>query len=325
MGFDMDEPTRFGNAPTFDPQMFLNGRQLAAALLAGEDVRAYTPMDVADWLTGLAAGAETAAIAIRGSESAQRPAVKRLLTDMLILAALGRYFAGKFRGSCWGEIYLATWSEPARLKALDHLRQARDGWKAAVDHSHEVYQDDLTFGPGPHMRGAWKDRLADIDREVKELATFALREWPEADFDAAAAERAMAVLAARGERGAIEAELSTPASFRRGDGVEVTLRAPGAGPDTATLHYRQVHQGERWKSVPMTAASGGSFTATIPAADTDGPYHLQCFASLADPIVAGVVPGFGASLANQPYLVITQAEPVEETGATAAVRDQVPA
>jgi hypothetical protein len=233
--------------------------------------------------------------------------VKRLLTDMLILASLGRYFAGKFRGSCWGEIYLATWHEPARLKALACLRQARDGWKVAVDQSHEVYQDDLTFGPGPHMRGAWKDRLADIDREVKELATFALREWPEPDFDAAAAERAMAVLSARGARGAADAAMSAPPTFRRGEAIEVSLTAPGAGTDAATLHYRQVHQGERWKSIPMLKGSDGSFSAAIPAGDADAPYHVQCFASLRDPISASVVPGFDATLSNQPYVVVAQA------------------
>jgi hypothetical protein len=117
----------------------------------------------------------------------------------------------------------------------------------------------------------------------------------------------MAVLAARGARGAPDAALSAPPTFRRGDAIEVSLSAPGAGSDAATLHYRQVHQGERWKSVPMSKGADGSFTAAIPAADADAPYHVQCFASLQDPISARVVPGFDATLSNQPYLVVTQA------------------
>ena len=303
MGTDMDKPTRFGNAPTFDPQMFCNGRELAMKLLKGESVSSYTPMDVADWLIELAAEAERAAIEIRGLDEAQRPVVKRLLIDMQILAGLGRYFAGKFRGSCWGEVFLATWNQSALAKALEQMKQARDGWKDAVDHSHEVYQDDLTFGPGPHLRGSWQNRLAEIEREVKDLATFTLREWPEPDFDAAAAARATGLLAGHSLRGPATAKLSAPASYARGEAIEVRL--DGAEDVEAVLHYRPVNQGQRWSSTPMTR-QGGSFVATIPAETGDGPYHVQCYASLNGKITADVVPGFNATLSQQPYVVIAQ-------------------
>ena len=38
-----------------------------------------------------------------------------------------------------------------------------------------------------------------------------------------------------------------------------------------------------------------------------GNVQVQCFASLQDPISASVVPGFDATLSNQPYVVVTQA------------------
>ena len=303
MGGDMDKPTRFGNAPTFDPQMFCNGRALAARLLKGETVTSHTPMDVAGWLTAMAAEAENAVIDIRGTSAAQRPAVKRLLADMRILAGLGRYFAGKFRASCWGEVYLATWHEPARLRALDEMRQARDGWKDAVDHSRELYQDDLTFGPGPHLRGSWQNRLDDIEREVKELATFALREWPEPDHDAAAAERAMARLAAAPPPRASAATLSAPETYTRGQPVEVTLS--GAGDGEALLFFRPVNQAQRWSSMPMEKKSG-RLTATIPAEAVDGEFHLQCYAVLPGEASAVILPGFNDTLSRQPYLLIRQ-------------------
>lgn len=304
MGFDMDEPTRFGNAPTFDPQMFANGREYATALLKGESLRSYTPLDVADWLVDCATGAESAAIEIRNARDVQKPAVQRLLVDMQILAAIGRFFAAKFRASCWGEIYLASLSEKARLRTVELLRQARAAWKAAIDHSFEVYQDDLTFGPGPHLRGAWRDRLADIDREVKELATSRHhREAMQASFDEAAAERAMAALENRVRVGAGSGSVKAPASFRRGAAVKLDLEQAGDG--EAVLHYRTVDQSRRWSSMPMTR-SGGGFSATIPAAFTDTAFHLQYYVSLAGKDGIRMIPGFNETLSNAPYALILQ-------------------
>src|SRR5690606_21566292 len=59
-GFDMEGPTRFGNAPTFDSALFASPREFAELLLAGKSSHRYTPLDVANWLDEMAQGCETA-------------------------------------------------------------------------------------------------------------------------------------------------------------------------------------------------------------------------------------------------------------------------
>src|SRR5690606_33097243 len=106
--FDMEAPTRFGNAPTFDSALFANAREYTELLLAGETGHRYTPLDVADWLDDLARRCETALTAARGRRDFGRMSVQRILIDVDILAGIARHFAEKFRAACWAELFVAT-------------------------------------------------------------------------------------------------------------------------------------------------------------------------------------------------------------------------
>jgi hypothetical protein len=37
-----------------------------------------------------------------------------------------------------------------------------------------IYQDDLSYGPQPWLRGCWRDRLATIDRDIEDLVVSVL-------------------------------------------------------------------------------------------------------------------------------------------------------
>jgi hypothetical protein len=304
-GFDMDEPIRFGNAPTFDPQMFANPREYATALLKGETIRSYTPLDVADWLERHAETAEIASVRAKACRDIQRPGAQRLLIDAQVAAAIGRFFAAKFRGACWAEIFIATHEHAARMRTLDFARRARAAWTEAVHLTRDVYQDDLTFGPGPHLRGAWSSRLADIDREVNDLASHRDRENVEPDFDSAAAQKAMERLEARVPVASGGVRLSAGDSFEGGKAVTVSVDLAGRPRANAVLHYRHVNQAERWQALQMST-DGSAHTAVIPAEYTGTPFHLQYYVSVEDENGLSLMPGLAANLANQPYAVMLQ-------------------
>ncbi len=302
-GDDMDLPVRFGNAPTFDSQQLANAREYIATLLAGEPMRRYTPLDIADWLERCAEIAEIAIAQAKSCSDVQRPAARRLLIDAGIAAGLGRFFAAKFRAACWAELHLATHRPEAKAAVLRQLRRARDGWLTAAHLSEDVYPQDLSFGPGPHLRGSWQLRTAMVERELRDAQAFRFKAGEPAPFGEPAALTALARLAARKPVRAGVSELTTPERFRRGEAVAIGIAVTGAADHL--LHYRHVNQGERWQSMPMQP-SGAQATAAIPAGYTDSPYHLQCYVSSVSGDDSWLTPGFTDSLANVPYYVILQ-------------------
>jgi hypothetical protein len=306
-GFDMDEPTRFGNAPTFDPQMFATAREYATALLKGETIRSYTPLDVADWLDDAAETAELSATRAKRCRDIQRPGAQRLVIDALAAAAIGRFFAAKFRGACWGEVFIATQNHQARERTIDYLKRARSAWIDAVNLTRDVYQEDLTFGPGPHLRGAWASRLADIDREVKDLIAYREREHVKPDFDASAAERAMQGLDQRTPVASLgTGSFESVQAFDQGKPLTIAATL-GSGAVKAVLHYRHINQAERWQTIAMTA-NGTAHSAVIPAEYTATPFHLQYYISMEAGGGIRIAPGFAPDLANQPYAVVLNAK-----------------
>lgn len=299
--FDMDGPLRFGNAPTFDSQMFANARELVTSLVAGEVERRYTPLDVADWLSEVADTVEIAAVKLKSYADIHRPAVRRLLLDAQVAACIGRFFAGKQRSACWVELYLRTYSRSARLEAVRHLRSARNAWQQAVDLTRDVYDRDLTFGPGPNMRGAWATRLAEIENELKDLDSFRENNEVVLKGDEKRDEERLANYG-RVRRG--RSAIVTPDTFARG--ADVTISIEGDATTGLRLHYRVVNQAERWKHVDMSS-DGNTASATIPGSETDTDFHLQVYVSKVSDSGVEMLPGFEASLANQPYVVIEQA------------------
>lgn len=295
-GFDMDAPTRFGNAPTFDPQMFANAREYAAALPSGQPRRSYTPLDVADWLEGLAGDAERALVEAKACADFHTAPVQRLVVDAGIAAAVGRFFAEKQRAAVWAEIFLATRARAARMEALGFVRRARLAWATVAQLSRDVYQADLTFGPGAHLRGSWQDRLADIDAEINEINVWRDEDGPEVTHSLEQAKAAMAAL--RGRRATVGSALglNVPETFKAGEPVTISV---GATAGKAVLHYRHVNQAERWQSVEMVAGQG-----TIPGEYTASAFHLQVYVTVVDGDTVTMVPGFTEDLANVPYQVV---------------------
>lgn len=304
VGFDMDGPTRFGNAPSFDPQMFPSARVYVEALLAGSAVPSYTPLDVADWLDGFATEAEAALAELKMAPEWSERRVARYMLDADIMAAIGRFFAQKFRSACYAELMLATRSRAAQRLALAHARLALSAWTRAADAGDRGYHGDMTFGPGRHMRGTWSARTDEVAKEVNDIQIFQLQDTPAPTHSAADADRVIALLSDRKPVGRLAVRLDAPEAFTKGEAVTIAIGA-GDGLEWVQLHYRHVNQGERWQVMPMSR-NGTRYEATIPSDYTQSNDHLQVYVTAEQATGIGVAPGFADNLAGAPYLLIPQ-------------------
>jgi hypothetical protein len=303
-GLDSDAPNRFGNISTFDPQLFANAREYAANLAEPGKLRKYTPLDVADWFEELASRTEEQIKAIADAPEFARPAVQRIYVDLQVMAGLGRFFAGKFRGASFAEAFHLTGVNQVRLQAAEHIRRGYLGWKSAADASKDVYQDDIAFGIQDYMRGSWTSKLSALLAEVYELDSWREGDGPAYTHRGDAGRPYVEGLENRVRTISSPLPLNFPAEFKAGEAITVAL--DDAGPHEApVLHYRHVNQAERWSSVPMTG-SAGKYSGTIPADYTDTNFHIQFYVtSLRDNSVL-MIPGLAPDLSNEPYHTIMQ-------------------
>lgn len=230
---------------------------------------------------------------------------RRLLIDVQIQAAIGRFFANKLQSGVLWEIFEQSQEPAAGQEAVKAYRKARKHWAEAARIG-QVYIDDLSYGPEPWLRGHWHDRLPRIDADVAEMERLV------ADTNGAPhgnRERVWAaighVLAAPAHREAT-ASHSPPASFKMGSDLTLVISNIGEGVRGGRLHYRHVNQAETWQSLDLLAGTDG-LVAVIPADYTRSRFALQYYFELRGDTAAALFPGLASDLANQPYFVIRRA------------------
>lgn len=301
-GFDMEGPVRFGNAPTFDSELFATAREWAEKLLGGNVEHRYTPLDVADWLDALADTCDAALAAARGAADALWPEPRRILIDVEICAGIARFFAERFRAAIWAELFVAGGGSALIEPAIDHARRAVAAWDRIADLSRDIYHDDLTYGPQSWLRGSWQARQAEMRAELLDLE--AQRSGGRTESLPLSAEARRAVAALRSRRPVVQAnDLSAPATFRRGQ--PITVRYDGPADLPPVLRYRVVDQSQRWQATEMRP-DGNGHAATVPGEYLDTPFHLQFFVSASAGGEPRLAPGLDADLSNQPYILVTQ-------------------
>lgn len=300
---DTASPRRFGNVSALDPEVFASVEEYVAEVLSGSPSGRYSPLDVARWLEDLARVATENldhAAAVVPNPSA--PNFRRWALDVRIQAALGRFFAAKFQAGVDYTRYAFAGEVPSLGAAVARYRAARDAWAAVVEQAHGAYKDDLTFGPEPFLRGHWTDRLAAIDRDIRDMETELARAGAAAGTpatDATPEER----------RPEIPPQHVAPASFTPGVPLTIEVVAGEGRPTRARLYYRHINQAERFRAIEMGHGEvddgGGCLRGDIPGDYTGSPFPLQYFFELRDD--AGRAwrwPGLGPELADQPYFVV---------------------
>lgn len=302
--YDTPEPKRFGTVGPLDPAVFVGAEEAVREAAEGRPSGRATPLDVAAWLERLADEADRGRADVRESlADPLEPEARRLVVDVEIQAALGRFFAGAMRAAVHYEVARRTGSRATLLDAVRALRAAREAFESAAEAALGVYVDDLTYGPQPWLRGTWRDRLPAIDRDLEALETLEREASAGTDAQDAEARRIAADLSRPGPT--ISLGHVPPASFIPGEPIEISFTVDG--PDSVTsvdLRYRRLDHSAVYEEVRMSR-DGGRFSALIPGEYGASPYPLQYSFAVAD--LAGGVrlhPGLAADLSNQPYHVI---------------------
>ena len=296
---DTPAPKTFQNTSPLDPQLFSRMSDFAAELLARERSGKYSPLEVAQWLENFARRAE------EDLAEAGKPAsvdAARAAIDVDLQAALGRFFAAKFRSGVLYAIHERTGDRAALERALESYRAARAMWKRLVDRSEGVYAADLSASDKLSERGQWRDRLAGIDADIAQLTERLASAKAGGDERSAAA---IAEVLRHQQRPSVACRHRKPAGFVPRQAVAIGISMPAQSERVeATLYYRHVNQAERYQSAEMEYRGSG-FRASIPAEYTDSPYPLQYYFEFKQGRQkAWLYPGFEENLLNQPYFVL---------------------
>ena len=172
------------------------------------------------------------------------------------------------------------------------------GWRSrpgrrAAEAGDRDYTARHDVRPGSHMRGTWRARLPDIERELKDLSTLNHRHPVEPEFDNAAAEKAIAAFDARAAVTA-GAEVSVAKSFKRGEPIQARLPASNG---EAVLH----HPPSTSPTLVLHADEQGRkrIKGDDPGVFTDTKCHIQCYVSVASEKGVTMSPGFVDDLSNR--------------------------
>jgi hypothetical protein len=227
---------------------------------------------------------------------------RRLIVDVRILAALGRFFAGKLRSAVWYELHAETGDRGALREAIEYLSSARQAWLDASDRA-SVYMGDLTFGPEPRLRGHWTDRLPAIDADLQDM-----RERLGSALVPAAPRSDIVRLVAVAERTrAVDVDHSPPETFRPGEPLLLRVAIRGDDADRVTavrVRYRPMNHALAF-SVREMHHNESAFATKLPAAGLTGDYPLAYAFEIHDVAgTAGRHPGLGETLSDPPYFVV---------------------
>ncbi len=290
---DTPAPKVFASVSSFDPQLFSTIAEYAEELLGGERSGKYSPLDVSVWLENAANAAE------------KNVGGLGIATDLSIQAGIGHFFGWKILSALFWAIYEKSGDAAAGEEALKAYRKAREAWAALAAAAKPVYEADITYGPQPHLRGNWADRLPAIDEDIADMQR-RIRPGAGGAAVASAIGRALSHVPVR-PRGAVH---TPPAQVTAGESLPIEISFDGADERTVRLHYRRVNQAEPWLSAPMEAR-GGAYRAAIPGEYTRSPYPLQYYFEFREKSGgAALYPGFDEDLSNQPYFVVRLRKPV---------------
>lgn len=302
---DTPSPKVFENVSPLDPQLFSRTSDFVDELLKGKRSAKYSPIDVAQWLEDLADEAIQQLMAADANIPSKTSAgFRRVMSDVKIQAGLGRFFAAKLRSGTLYAIHERTGDRAALEEALKAYRLAGTTWSKLAEEAKSVYVSDISYGPLPHQRGHWSDRLPDIEADIADMASKieSLNHGPaQPENVRLAIQEAMG----RPKRNSSACLHTPPEHFTAGKPLEIALAVNGATPSSVRLLYRHVNQAEHYEMVKMQSREK-QYRATIPAAYTASDYPLQYYFEVDQgPDKPQLFPGFMPNLANQPYFVVT--------------------
>lgn len=304
---DTPSPRVFGMVSAMDPQLFSSIHEHAAELLKEEKSYKYSPIEAAGWIETQAAAAEKHLAQARvKSSNKSKASYRRMAVDVTMQIELGRFFADKFRAGTLFAIYQQTKDRVALQEALNLYRRARKHWADLANGPGSVYKRDVSAGETANLRGHWIDRLPAMDEDIAEMNRL-LNAAPTGPIPRPAnAIKAVNKCLATSSMMVIAAQHQPQQKFVPGKEIKLDINF-SKQPHTVLLHYRHINHGERYNNMEMKQTGQNKYTVTIPAAYTDSVYPIAYYFEVREtPQVAGLYPGLGAALNQQPYFVIRQ-------------------
>jgi hypothetical protein len=310
---DTPEPKVFGTVSPLDPRLFATAVEWARDVTADWPNAKYSPVDVAQWLEEMAAAAEQALSAARVQTNASEAAeFRRIEEDVLIQIGVGIFFAKKLRSAVLWEIAQKTGDANAASAALSHYREARTAWATMAKRAQAVYRADVGYGRVPMRRGHWMDRLTSMDEDISAMQAAMQAKGGAENSEpqpVPMTQKAVEAATVKPQRLSGLAATHTPAdSFVPGQPLEAVVElGKGIAPEEVTvrMRYRHVDQAERWQWLEMERKER-SYRGTIPADYTHSAFPLEYFFELKRGNEAWMMPGFNATLSNQPYYAVVQ-------------------
>jgi hypothetical protein len=302
---DTPSPKVFGNASSFDPELFCSVNDCAREMLQKQRSGRISPIEVAQWLEDMAdSAAKYLADAEQGVTHRQSPEFRRMAIDVAIQRGLGQFFAGKFRAGVLYAIFQQSGDPKALEQAIGVYRQARNAWANLAQKARDVYSADVTYGPEKHLRGRWLDRLAGIDQDITAME----RQKGNSTAEVELVQHAVHEALGRPVRPTSQWHHVPATAFLAGAPLSIELQvkqtAASANKLSGRLHYRHVDQAEEYQVREMEER-GGRYETEIPADYTQSPYALQYFFEIRNgPDEAHLLPGFDPNSPGQPYFLV---------------------
>jgi len=297
---DSPAPHNVSAISPLDPQLFSAIDQHAKDLLNGTKNARYNPGEVIDRLETMAntSTKSLAAARLSSGSRAKSPEFRQAEEDILILNALGLYYANLFRAALFYSFYEQTGDPAAAAQSLAAYRKGRDAWVNMAERADKIYSTDISYGDVPVRRGHWVDRLPEIDHDLAALEKY----FSDKPSQQSSAGKAIQQATKASPRPTVDVKHTVPGAFRSGGDLHLTMITPAIVTESI-LWYRHVNHAERWVSAPMQK-TGNAHSALIPGSYTSSPYPLQYYFELHTTDAATLHPPFNPTFSNQPYYVI---------------------
>lgn len=258
-----------------DPTQFYGIAEYVADAMRGELCGKWTPARVAARFRELA---EETREALREARAAADEPVssefRGTALDFRLLAGLADFHAERITAGVHRAFYTQT-REPGRvIAALQHMRRAREEWRALAEAAAGIYHDDLLFGRrGRGDCGHWRDRLPVVDADVQALEAL-LAEVP-------AAERREAYTCFPGEAvpDALPTVTCAPiAAATPGQDLSLAITVRSAQPvQRVSCFHRDANQTLSFTRREMLPDGDGRYRVTLPGAAITATWDLMVF------------------------------------------------
>ncbi|MFC1762805.1 hypothetical protein ACFL6U_12100 [Planctomycetota bacterium] len=306
---DTDVPRVFGNVSPLDPQLFSKMNGFAAALLKGETLAKYSPLEVAQWLEDMAKTSDRnlteAATLVEDRSDVE---FRRFYHDIRIQNGIARFFAFKMRAAVLWHLYEGSGDMTALKKAIEKYTKARDYWAEMAEQAKPVYVSDISFGQRDKQRGHWADQVPAIDADIADMRQELAKAQEKGDKagHSESISQAIRIVEAPAQRTIADCLHEPAESFKPGNPMEIKVTLQAGEADEVHLYYRHVNQAVNWQVATMKT-DGEKYVAIIPGHYTQTRYPMEYYFAI-DTGQKGIAlyPGLDENLANMPYYVVRQ-------------------